>query len=65
MRVKGNTGFMILKCKMCGGGITVREGKTSVRCEYCGSNTTLPKVDDERVAALYNRREPAAHAKGL
>lgn len=56
---------MILKCKMCGGGITVREGKTSVRCEYCGSNTTLPKVDDERVAALYNRREPAAHAKGL
>lgn len=46
---------MILKCKMCGGGITVREGKTSVRCEYCGSNTTLPKVDDERVAALYNR----------
>ena len=45
----------IIKCKMCGGDITVAEDKTFGTCEYCGSTMTFPKVSDEQRAAAFNR----------
>ncbi len=46
---------MNLKCNMCGGSLHAPESGSIVQCEYCGSSVTLPRVDDERVARLYNR----------
>ena len=44
----------IFKCKMCGG--TLEVGNESVLiCEYCGTKQTLPKLNDERLANLYDR----------
>ena len=45
----------IIKCKMCGGDITIAADKTFGTCEYCGSTMTLPKVDDDQRAAAFNR----------
>ena len=44
-----------IKCKICGGDVSVSEGKTFGTCEYCGSTITLPKVSDEQRLALFNR----------
>jgi len=46
---------MVIKCKICGGDITLSEDKTFGSCEYCGSTTTLPKIDSEQRAAAFNR----------
>ncbi len=43
------------KCKMCGGALEIQEGLTVIECEYCGTKQTLPKLDDERRANLYDR----------
>ena len=45
----------IIKCKMCGGDMELAADKTFGTCEFCGSTMTLPKVDDEQRAALFNR----------
>ena len=45
----------IIKCKMCGGDITLNEDRTLGMCDYCGSTMTLPKVSDEQRAARFNR----------
>ena len=45
----------IIKCKMCGGDMTLSEDRSVGMCEYCGSTMTLPRVDDEQRAALFNR----------
>ena len=45
----------ILKCKMCGGNLTVEEGMTVCECEYCGSTQTVPNVDDEKKINLFTR----------
>jgi len=47
----------ILKCKMCGGSMEIRPGQSVAVCEYCGTMQTLPKLDSERIAALYERAE--------
>ena len=44
----------IFKCKMCGGTLEVNNS-TVATCEYCGAQQTLPKMDDERLASLYDR----------
>lgn len=44
-----------LKCKMCGGAIDFEQGATVCTCEYCGTKQTLPRLDDERKANLYDR----------
>lgn len=44
----------IFKCKMCGGTLEVNDATVAV-CEYCGTRQTLPKLDDERKANLYDR----------
>lgn len=45
----------ILTCKMCGGNISVSEDQTYGTCEYCGSTMTLPKIENQQRANLYNR----------
>lgn len=43
------------KCKMCGGTLEIQPGQTVVECEYCGTQQTLPRLDDDRRANLYDR----------
>ncbi|MGN0488404.1 MAG: hypothetical protein ACI4HO_03980 [Ruminococcus sp.] len=38
----------VLKCKMCGGNLTLNEGATVVECEYCGTAQTVPSADNEK-----------------
>lgn len=45
----------VFKCKMCGGSLTVAENATVADCEYCGSQQTLPRVNDEKIERLYDR----------
>ena len=44
------------KCKYCGGELEVVEGMKSVgRCIYCGSKQTIPKLESEKRAILFDR----------
>ena len=45
----------IFKCKMCGATLNVGAGQSTAECEYCGTTQTLPKLDDERRAQMYDR----------
>ena len=45
----------LFKCKMCGGSLEVANNATVVECDYCGTQQTLPKLDDEKRANLYDR----------
>lgn len=47
--------MILFKCKMCGGSLNVLGNEKIARCEYCGTNQTLPNFDDERKEGLYNR----------
>ena len=44
----------LFKCKMCGGTLEIKN-ETVAECEYCGTQQTLPKLDDERRTNLYDR----------
>lgn len=46
---------MIFKCKMCGGSLNVKKDDTVCTCEYCGTKQTIPRLDDVRIANLYDR----------
>ncbi len=43
------------KCKMCGGALEVNEQMTVCECEYCGTQQTLPKINDEQKIGMFNR----------
>lgn len=43
------------KCKICGGTIEFNPGDTVGICDSCGTKQTLPKLDDDRRANLYDR----------
>ena len=45
----------IFKCKMCGGTIEFEEGATVGVCDSCGTKQTLPRLDDDKKANLYDR----------
>ena len=45
----------IFKCKMCGGSLDLRPDDTVIECEYCGTKQTLPRLNDEKRANLYDR----------
>ena len=45
----------ILKCKMCGAPLNIEGNATVAVCEYCGTKQTIPKLDDDRRANLYDR----------
>lgn len=46
---------MIIKCKMCGGDLQLTEGAVTCECEFCGTTQTVPVVDNEKKANLFNR----------
>ena len=45
----------VFKCKICGGTLEINVGETVATCEYCGTKQTLPKLDDEKKANLFER----------
>lgn len=45
----------LFKCKMCGGTIEFEQGATVGVCDSCGTKQTLPRLDDDRKANLYDR----------
>ena len=45
----------IIKCKMCGGDIEISADKTFGTCEYCGTQQTVPKQDNEKKLTLFAR----------
>ncbi len=45
---------IMLKCKMCGGDISVNADMTIGTCQYCGSTMTIPHIDSEKKARLFN-----------
>ena len=46
---------MIIKCKMCGGDLSIQEGNPICECEFCGSMQTVPLADSEKKINLFNR----------
>ena len=46
---------MVIKCKMCGGDLNIQEGNPICECEFCGTTQTVPQVDNEKKANLFNR----------
>ena len=47
------------KCKMCGGNITVSDNQTTATCEFCGTEQTITKIDNEKKVMLFNRANSA------
>ena len=45
----------VLKCKMCGGELTIREGISIIKCDYCGNTNTLPKENSANNHDLFAR----------
>ncbi len=45
----------IYKCKMCGGDLEIGAGNSVYTCNYCGTKQTLPRLDSEQKANLYDR----------
>ena len=45
----------LFKCKMCGGALEINNNETVATCEYCGTQQTLPKLDDDKRANMYDR----------
>lgn len=45
----------VIKCKMCGGTVEFEPGATVGVCDSCGTQQTLPRLDDDRRANLYDR----------
>ena len=46
---------MFFKCKMCGGTLEFESGATIGVCDSCGTKQTLPRLDSDRRANLYDR----------
>ena len=46
---------MIIKCKMCGGDLHPAENASTCECEFCGTVQTIPRLDNDRRANLYDR----------
>lgn len=45
----------ILKCKMCGGTLDVSSNRGIATCEYCGTQQTLPRTQNDKVRSLHER----------
>lgn len=50
----------IIKCKMCGGDLNVAGDSQIAVCEYCGTQQTVPKQDNEKKTDAVRAGEPAA-----
>lgn len=47
--------MVVLKCKMCGGDLSIEDDMSICECEFCGTKQTVPKVDDEKKIKLFER----------
>ena len=47
--------MVTLKCKMCGGTLSVQDGSSVAVCEYCDTKQTVPRIDGEKKAVLFER----------
>lgn len=45
----------IYRCKMCGGNLETTVGSSICTCDSCGTQQTIPRVDDENMRTLFNR----------
>ena len=45
----------VFKCKMCGGALEITPDSSVAVCTFCGTKQTLPRLDDEQRANLYDR----------
>lgn len=45
----------LFKCKMCGGDLHYERGTSVVKCPYCETLQTLPRLDDDKRVSLYDR----------
>jgi len=45
----------MFKCKMCGGDLDVAAEASVGVCQFCGTQQTLPRLDNDRRANLYDR----------
>ena len=45
----------VFKCKMCGGSLDVTDNMSVAKCPYCGETQTLPRLDSDKKANLYDR----------
>lgn len=45
----------VLKCKMCSGDLSIKDGAIVCECEYCGTKQTVPSMDNEKKINLFNR----------
>ena len=45
----------IIKCKMCGGDLTILPDSSTAECQYCGSLQTIPVMDNEKKLNLFSR----------
>ena len=45
----------VFKCKMCGGTLEINNKESIATCEYCGTQQTLPKLDDEKRTSILDR----------
>lgn len=45
----------MFKCKMCGGELELQPNVSIAECLYCGTKQTVPQIDDDKKARLYNR----------
>mgnify|MGYP004525094297 FL=1 len=46
---------MVLNCKICGGSLKLLDKSSVYKCEYCGKEQTIPKIDDEQIVGMLNR----------
>ena len=43
------------RCKMCGGHIHYDDNASMATCEYCGTEQTVFRTDNEKQLMLFNR----------
>ncbi|MCR5296148.1 MAG: TIR domain-containing protein [Clostridiales bacterium] len=46
---------MVIKCKMCGGELNITDESNICECEFCGTQQTIPVIDNEKKVNLFNR----------
>lgn len=47
--------MVAFKCKMCGGDLNIAPDATVCVCEFCDTQQTVPTVDNQKKANLFNR----------
>lgn len=45
----------LFKCKMCGGNLEILDNQSIAQCESCGTDQTLPRLNDDKIVNLYER----------